>query len=189
MHTAQTNQPVRSFPSLPPADGRPTPFPALFPPFVPPLSDAFPLLQRTSDPRRSCLDWDVLGTRWQRVGLTLRQAYKALGVSARASTREIKAVYHKFALANHPDKVKFEPGSKEAEAAALAFMKVQRAYETVMEARKATSAGNGGGSGGVHGGVHGGGNGGGNGVGGGNAGGKPSGQRRGNSVTGTAGRR
>lgn len=84
-----------------------------------------------------CFDWDVSGTRWQREGLSVADAYKALGVSPRASMSDIKAAHRRNVLANHPDKVQFEPGSPRAESAALAFMKAQKAFETIQEARKA----------------------------------------------------
>ena len=83
-----------------------------------------------------CFDWDVAGTRWQRVGLTLSEAYRALGLSSWASAREVKEAHRHAVLENHPDKVQFEPGSQEAAAAALAFMKAQKAFETITEARK-----------------------------------------------------
>jgi len=85
-----------------------------------------------------CLDWDVSGTRWQLVGLTLKEAYSALGLSPRASTREVKAAYHRAALANHPDKVG-GTGTAAAEEAAIIFMKAQKAFEKIMEVRKPSS--------------------------------------------------
>ena len=89
-----------------------------------------------------CLDWDVSGTRWQRVGLSLSEAYEALGVRPRTSTREIKAAYHRMALANHPDKLKQTGASAaDAEEAALVFMKAQKAFERIMETRRPKSAG------------------------------------------------
>ena len=82
-----------------------------------------------------CFDWDLSGTRWQRVGLSLAEAHNALGLSMRASTAEVKKAFHKVALANHPDKVTAPPGSAEAEEAAMAFMKAQKAFEKIMDAR------------------------------------------------------
>ena len=52
-----------------------------------------------------CFDWDVAGTRWARDGLSLTESYAALGLRSWASTKEVKAAYHRAALANHPDKV------------------------------------------------------------------------------------
>ena len=86
-----------------------------------------------------CFDWDVAGTRWQRVGLSLPEAYAALGVSRFASSREIKAAYRQAALANHPDKVDAPSGSAAAEEAAMTFMKAQKAYDRIMESRKPPS--------------------------------------------------
>ena len=84
-----------------------------------------------------CFDWDVAGTRWQRVGMSLAEAYGALGVRRGASVKDVKAAFHRVALHNHPDKVTAPPGSAAAEEAALHFMKSQKAFETIMEARRA----------------------------------------------------
>ena len=89
-----------------------------------------------------CLDWDVSGTRWQRVGLSLAEAYRVLGLrKGRSSVREVKAAYHKIALRNHPDKVAPAasaggPGSAAAEEAAMEFMKAQKAFEKIMDHHK-----------------------------------------------------
>jgi len=82
-----------------------------------------------------CFDWDIFDTRWMSVGLTLKEAYQALNVKPAASIREIKMAHHRIALANHPDKVRNLGGADAAEAADK-FMKVQRAFETIMESRK-----------------------------------------------------
>ena len=63
-----------------------------------------------------CFDWDVAGTRWQRVGLSLAEAYKALGLRTRASNKDVRVAYHRMALANHPDKVAGKGKAAEAEA-------------------------------------------------------------------------
>ena len=76
---------------------------------------------------------------WQRVGLSLAEAYKALGVAPRAPLREVKAAYHRVALANHPDKVTSPPGSAAAEEAAIAFMRAHKAFERITESRRAPS--------------------------------------------------
>ena len=83
-----------------------------------------------------CFDWDRAGTRWQRAGLSLAEAYRILGLSRSASAKDVKMAHRKAALANHPDKVGAAPGSAAAEEAALAFMKAQKAYDRIMEARK-----------------------------------------------------
>ena len=83
-----------------------------------------------------CFDWDHAGTRWQRAGLSLAEAYRTLGLSRSASAKDVKLAHRKAALANHPDKVGAAPGSAAAEEAALAFMKAQKAYDRIMEARK-----------------------------------------------------
>ena len=82
-----------------------------------------------------CFDWDLAGTRWQRVGISLAEAYKALGLPKGAATKDVKAAYHRAALANHPDKVGM-PGTAAAEEASLTFMKAQKAFEKIMDARK-----------------------------------------------------
>ena len=60
---------------------------------------------------------------------------QALGLSSRASTRDVKAAYHKIALMYHPDKVTAEPGSAEAEHAAVIFMKVHDARTLKLTSR------------------------------------------------------
>ena len=82
-----------------------------------------------------CFDWDLTGTRWRRIGLSLSEAYKHLGLNSRASTKEVKKAFHKTALANHPDKVTAPIGSAEAEEAATQFAKAQKASEKIMEAK------------------------------------------------------
>ena len=83
-----------------------------------------------------CFDWDHAGTRWQRIGLSLSEAYRALGLSRLASDKDVKVAFRKAALANHPDKVGAPAGSAAGEEAALTFMKAQKAYDRIMEARK-----------------------------------------------------
>ena len=85
-----------------------------------------------------CFDWDLAGTRWQRVGISLAEAYKALGLPKGAGTKDVKAAYHRAALANHPDKVGM-PGTAAAEEASLTFMKAQKAFEKIMDHRKPPS--------------------------------------------------
>jgi DnaJ-class molecular chaperone len=82
------------------------------------------------------MDWDAHGTRFTRVGLTLAEARVVLGVTARTSTSEIRKLYHRMALANHPDKLPFEAGSHEAAAASQTLMKARVAFETVMKAKE-----------------------------------------------------
>ena len=63
-----------------------------------------------------CFDWDLTGTRWQRVGMTLSLAYETLGFNrglrplGGPSLKEVKRAYREIAMANHPDKVKAAPG-------------------------------------------------------------------------------
>ena len=75
-----------------------------------------------------------------RVGLSLAEAYQEMGLRHSAPDRDVKAAYRKFALENHPDKVKGEPDSADVVEAAARFMKVARAFETIMEARKGRGA-------------------------------------------------
>ena len=80
-----------------------------------------------------CFDWDLTGTRWQRIGLSLSAT--STSASTHASTKEVKKAFHKTALANHPDKVTAPMGAAEAEEAATKFMKAQKAFEKIMEAK------------------------------------------------------
>jgi hypothetical protein len=91
-----------------------------------------------------CFDWDIDGTRWSRVGFTIAQAYKELGVGSFASAAEVRKAYRARVLHDHPDKVQVATGSprmvarRQAEAQAR-FMRAQRAYETITNAKKPPS--------------------------------------------------
>ena len=94
-----------------------------------------------------CFDWDIDGTRWSRVGFTIAQAYKELGVGSFASTSEVRKAYRARVLQDHPDKVQVTTGTgssprvaakRQAEAQAR-FMRAQRAYETITNAKKPPS--------------------------------------------------
>ena len=82
-----------------------------------------------------CFDWDPSGTRWARVGFSLVESYRELGLSSKRkpSAKVIKAAYRKKVLAHHPDRLRasdLSPSKKQAQT--LKFMRTQRAYETVM---------------------------------------------------------
>jgi len=82
-----------------------------------------------------CLDWDLSGQRWTRVGLSVAEAYKVLGIAASASASEVKSMHRRLSLELHPDKTTAQAGSADAIEASGRFMKAQRAYETIMESR------------------------------------------------------
>jgi len=53
--------------------------------------------------------------------------YRVLGVSKKASAKEIKAAYRRLARKHHPD---VNPGSREAEAR---FKEINEAYEVLSD--------------------------------------------------------
>ena len=91
-----------------------------------------------------CFDWDVSGTRWQRVGLSLAESYRVLGLQkGKAKLKDVKAAFHKIALQNHPDKIALTvnaagdgASAAAAEEAAMEFMKAQKAFERIMDHTK-----------------------------------------------------
>ena len=56
--------------------------------------------------------------------------YRVLGVSKKASAKEIKAAYRRLARKHHPD---VNPGSREAEAR---FKEINEAYEVLSDTEK-----------------------------------------------------
>ena len=83
---------------------------------------------------------------YHRVGVTIAQAYKELGLKrgGLTSTAEVRKAYRARVLHDHPDKVQVATGSprmvarRQAEAQAR-FMRAQRAYETITNAKKPPS--------------------------------------------------
>jgi len=59
-----------------------------------------------------------------------QNAYRVLGVSATASQSEIKSMWKKLSLENHPDKIK---DHNQKEAAQQRFMEIQQAYEILSK--------------------------------------------------------
>mmetsp|Transcript_25985 Transcript_25985/g.84583 ORF Transcript_25985/g.84583 Transcript_25985/m.84583 type:complete len:256 (+) Transcript_25985:57-824(+) len=95
------------------------------------------------DSINKCFDWDVGGTRWARVGFSLGDAYKELGLSSRPaswySAKEVKAAYRQLSLQLHPDKIRGASPEARREAENR-FMRVQRAYHTVTDHRAFAAA-------------------------------------------------
>ena len=65
----------------------------------------------------------------------LEKAYEILGISAQASEEELKKAYRELAKKHHPDRFATDSEGQQA-LAKERFVKMQQAYELIMESRK-----------------------------------------------------